>query len=92
MSLSYWHKYQTLFPVAMSHEIHASNACGIIQKIENILIKYDKFHLPRKLSHSEGLDGEVVIVDATEMAMKHSPKSGKNSIVLRKNAIRLKLN
>ena len=77
MTLRYWHKYQTLFPVAMSHEIHASNACGIIQKIENILIKYDKFHLPRKLSHSEGLDGEIVIVDATEMAMKHSPKSGK---------------
>lgn len=61
-------------------------------KDRNILIKSDNFHLPRKLSHSEGLDGEVVIVDATEMAIKHSPKSGKNSIVLRKNTIRLKLN
>ncbi|WP_151769524.1 hypothetical protein, partial [Acinetobacter junii] len=41
-----------------------------IHKIENILIKSDKFHLPKKLPHGAGIDWNVVIVDATEMTIE----------------------
>ncbi|NNH38943.1 transposase family protein [Acinetobacter terrae] len=74
MTLSYWREYRTLFHVAMSYGLHESSASRIIQKIENILIKSDKFHLPKKLHHGEGLDWDVVIVDATEMVIERPKK------------------
>lgn len=77
MTLSYWREYRTLFHVAMSYGLHESSASRIIQKIENILIKSDKFHLPKKLPHDEGLDWDVVIVDATEMVIERPKKTEK---------------
>ena len=67
MTLSYWCEYRTLFHVAMSYGLHEFSASRIIRKIDNILIKSDKFHLPKKLPHGEGLDWDVVIVDTTEI-------------------------
>ncbi len=77
MTLSYWREYRTLFHVSMSYGIHESNASRIIQKIENILIKSDKFHLPKKLPQGEGLDWEVVVVDATEITIERPKKTEK---------------
>ena len=84
MTLSYWREYRTLFHVAMSYGIHESTASRIIHKIENILIKSDKFHLPKKLPHGAwcmvhgaGIDWNVVIVDATEMTIERPKKTEK---------------
>ena len=92
MTLSYWREYRTLFHVAMTYGIHESSASRIIQKIENILIKSDKFHLPKKLPQGEGIDWEVVVVDATEMTIERPKKNRKSTIVVRKNVIPSKLN
>jgi len=92
MTLSYWREYRTLFHVAMSYGIHESTASRIIHKIENILIKSDKFHLPKKLPHGAGIDWNVVIVDATEMTIERPKKNRKDSTAVRKNDIRSKLN
>ena len=77
LCLSYWREYRTLFHVAMSYGIHESTASRIIHKIENILIKSDKFHLPKKLPHGAGIDWNVVIVDATEMTIERPKKTEK---------------
>ena len=77
MTLSYWREYHTLFHVAMTYSIHESIASRIIQKIENLLIKSDKFHLPKKLPKGEGVDWEVIVIDATEMTIER-PKKQKN--------------
>ncbi|ERS01136.1 hypothetical protein Q674_14215 [Acinetobacter sp. COS3] len=77
MTLSYWREYRTLFHVSMSYGIHESNASRIIQKIENILIKSNKSHLPKKLPQGEGLDWEVVVVDATEITIERPKKTEK---------------
>lgn len=77
MTLSYWREYRTLFHVAMTYGIHESSASRIIQKIENILIKSDKFHLPKKLPQGEGIDWGVVVVDATEMTIERPKKTEK---------------
>ena len=77
MTLSYWREYRTLFHVAMNYGIHESTASRIIHKIENILIKSDKFHLPKKLPHGAGIDWNVVIVDATEMTIERPKKTEK---------------
>jgi len=86
MTLSYWREYRTLFHTAMSYGIHESSASRSITKIENILIKSKKFHLPKKLPQGQGIDWEVVVVDATEMTIERS-KNKINSIVERKNVI-----
>lgn len=75
--LSYWREYRTLFHVAMTYGIHESSASRIIQKIENLLIKSDKFHLPKKLPHGEGVDWEVIVIDATEMTIERPKKTEK---------------
>lgn len=77
MTLSYWREYRTLFHVAMTYGIHESSASRIIQKIENVLIKSDKFHLPKKLPQGEGIDWGVVVVDATEMTIERPKKTEK---------------
>ena len=77
MTLSYWREYRTLFHVAMSYGVHESSASRIIQKIENLLIKSDKFHLPKKLPQGEGIDWGVVVVDATEMTIERPKKTEK---------------
>lgn len=77
LTLSYWREYRTLFHVAMTYGIHESNASRIVQKIENILIKSELFHLPKKLPRGEGLDWEVVVVDATEMTIERPKKTEK---------------
>ncbi len=75
MTLSYWREYRTLFHTAMSYGIHESSASRIITKIENILIKSKKFHLPKKLPQGQGVDWEVVVVDATEMTIERPKKT-----------------
>ncbi len=76
----------------MSYGSNESTASRIIHKIENILIKSDKFHLPKKLPHGAGIDWNVVIVDATEMTIERPKKNRKDSTAVRKNDIRSKLN
>ena len=67
-------EYRTLFHVAMTYGVNASSAQRIIQKIENLLIKSDKFHLPKKLPKGEGVDWEVIVIDATEMTIERPKK------------------
>lgn len=75
MTLSYWREYRTLFHTAMSYGIHESSASRIITKIENILIKSKKFHLPKKLPQGQGIDWDVIIVDATEISIERPKKT-----------------
>lgn len=74
MTLSYWREYRILFHIAMTYGIHESSASRIIQKIENLLIKSDKFYLPKKLPQSEGADWGVIVIDATEMTIERPKK------------------
>lgn len=85
LTLSYWREYRTLFHTAMSFGIHESSASRIIQKIENILIKSNLFHLPKKLPCGEGVDWEVVVVDATEMNIERPKKNKRDFIVAKRN-------
>lgn len=77
MTLSYWREYRILFHVAMTYGIHESSASRIIQKIENLLIKSDKFYLPKKLPQGEGADWRVIVIDATEMTIERPKKTEK---------------
>jgi hypothetical protein len=75
MTLSYWREYRTLFHTAMTYGIHESSASRIITKIENTLIKSKKFHLPKKLPQGQGINWDVIVVDATEISIERPKKT-----------------
>ena len=76
--LSYWREYRTLFHVAISYGVSEPTASRIVGHVEDRLIKSNLFNLPKNLPEGEGVDWNVVIVDATEIPIQR-PKKQKKS-------------
>lgn len=77
LTLSYWRDYRTLFQVGVSFGISESSTHRIVQKVENILIKSDKFQLLKKTPQGAGVDMEVIMVDVTEIRIERPKKTEK---------------
>lgn len=75
LALSYWREYRTLMHTGMSYGISEASAHRIVRHIEHLLIQSNKFHLPKKLPQGDGIDWEVVIVDATEIPIERPKKT-----------------
>lgn len=75
MSLSYWREYRTLFHLAMDYGISEPSASRILRAVEDRLIGSGLFSLPKKLPQGEGMDWDVVVVDATEVAIDRPQKN-----------------
>ncbi len=56
----------------MSQVLHV-----LFKRLKTFLIKSDKFHLPKKLPQGEGVDWEVIVIDATEMTIERPKKTEK---------------
>ena len=55
VTLQYWREYRTYFHIANDWEVSESTICRTIKKVENVLIKSEKFRLAVKFrSHSPG--------------------------------------
>ena len=78
LCLSYWREYRTLFHVAMSYGVSEPTASRIVRHVEDCLIQSNLFNLPKSLPEGEGIDWNVVIVDATEIPTQR-PKKQKKS-------------
>ena len=64
-----------------------STVCRIIQKVENALIRSERFHLPgKKALREDGADVEVVVVDATECPVERPKKNNDVTTPERRNA------
>ena len=77
LTLSYWRDYRTLFQVGVSFGISESSTHRIVQKVEDTLIKSDKFQLPKKPPQGAGIDMEVIMVDVTEIRIERPKKTEK---------------
>jgi Helix-turn-helix of DDE superfamily endonuclease len=88
LTLQYWREYRTLFHMAEDWGVHESTAQRTVKRIENILIKSQKFSLPsqREMSKSS-TEIEVVIIDVAETEIERPKKNRNPTIVARKNAI-----
>ena len=75
LCLSYWREYRTLFHVATSYGVSEPTASRIVRHVEDCLIKSNLFNLPKNLPEGEGIDWNVVIVDATEIPIQKSKKT-----------------
>ena len=75
LCLSYWREYRTLFHVATSYGVSEPTASRVVRHVEDCLIKSNLFNLPKNLPEGEGIDWNVVIVDATEIPIQKSKKT-----------------
>lgn len=90
LCLSYWREYRTLFHTATSYGVSEPTASRIVRHVEDYLIKFNLFNLPKSLPEGEGIDWNMVIVDATEIAI-HRPKKQKKSYSCKKMTHSLKV-
>jgi hypothetical protein len=81
MTLEYLREYRTYFHIANNYGVDESTCYRNIIDIENILIKSQKFNLPKKkdLVLNEN-QIEVILVDATETPIERPKKNKENSI------------
>ena len=75
LSLSYWREYRTLFHVATSYGVSEPTASRIVRYVEDCLIQSNLFNLPKDLPEGEGIDWNIVIIDATEISIQRPKKT-----------------
>ena len=86
MTLMYWREYRTEFHIGLSYGVSESTVCRTIQKVEDVLIKSEQFHLPgKKVLQSSDTVIEIVLVDATEQPIER-PKKDKKGITAAKRS------
>jgi hypothetical protein len=76
MTLQYWREYRTSFHIGLSWGVAESVVCRTVQRIENVLIKSNAFHLPgKKTLQAGGTPFEVIIVDVAESPVERPQKN-----------------
>lgn len=79
MTLQYWREYRTYFHIAKDWGVSESTVWGTIQKLENVLIKSERFRLSGKKSLWAENATTVIAVDVTESPKRRQKRfySGK---------------
>ena len=87
LTLMYWREYRTEFHIGLAYGLSEATVCRTIQKVENILIQSEQFHLPgkKKLKSSETLI-EVVLLDVTEQPIERPKKDNAGIIAVKRSA------
>jgi hypothetical protein len=77
VTLQYWREYRTYFHISKDWEVSESTVCRVVKKVENVLIKSDKFHLAgKKVLWSENAP-TIVAVDVTEAKVERPQRRQK---------------
>jgi len=90
MTLMYWREYRTEFHIAQSYGVSEATVCRTIRKVEDVLVRSNKFRLPgKKTLQASDTVFEVVLVDVSEQPVER-PKKAKNGITAAKRSVILK--
>ena len=97
VTLLYWREYRTQYrtPFHLGGEfgVSESTVCRIIKKVEDVLSGSEQFHLPgKKALLGEGVQIEVVVVDATESPVEPPKKNSDGITPARRSVTPRKLN
>jgi hypothetical protein len=88
LTLMCWREYRTEFHISLAYGISESTVCRTIKKIEDTLIKSERFHLPsRKALQSGSMALEIILVDATEQPVERPKKNSGISTAAKRNVI-----
>jgi hypothetical protein len=91
LTLMYWREYRTEFHIGLSYGVSESSVCRTIQKVENVLIKSEQFHLPgKKVLQASDTVIDVVLMDATEQPIERPQKDKKDRTAVKRSATRRK--
>ena len=77
VTLQYWREYRTYFHIANDWEVSESTICRTVKKVENVLIKSEKFRLAGKKSLWQEQPPALIAIDVTEAKVerpKHHQK------------------
>ncbi|BBC22944.1 IS5 family transposase [Pseudanabaena sp. ABRG5-3] len=77
VTLQYWREYRTYFHIANDWEVSESTICRAVKKVENVLIKSEKFRLAGKKSLWQEQHPALIAIDVTETKVerpKHHQK------------------
>jgi hypothetical protein len=87
MTLQYWREYRTYFHIGLSWGVAESGVCRTVQRVENLLIQSQVFHLPgKKQLHEGGPQFEVIVVDGAESPVERPQKNSGVTTAGRKSA------
>ena len=76
LCLEYLREYRTLLHIGVSYGVSESQASRIQRWVESTLIKDKRFHLPgRKKLLTSDWELEVVVIDASEIAIERPKKN-----------------
>jgi hypothetical protein len=90
MTLMYWREYRTEFHIAQSYGVSEATVCRTIRKVEDVLVRSQKFRLPgKKVLQPSDTVFEVILVDASEQPVER-PKKARNSTIAAKRGATLK--
>lgn len=78
LTLSYYREYRTQFHLAQDYQISESSVCKTIKWVESTLVKHPSLALPSKKELWQNPYIEVILIDATEIAIER-PKKNKNA-------------
>jgi hypothetical protein len=74
--LCYWREYRSQFHVSSSFGVSEATVCRTVKKVESVLLKDKRFHLPgKKALHDGSLDLTVIVVDASEQRVERPQKN-----------------
>ena len=86
MGLEYLREYRTYLSISKSYGIAESNAFETIKWVEDTLIKSGTFSLPgKKELLKDGMEDELVLLDATESPIQRPKKNNVNSTQEKRN-------
>ena len=89
LTLSYLREYRTFFHLGIDYGLSESTVCRIVRKMEDILIKDKRFHLPgKKALLGDAHQIEVVLMDVSESPIERPKKNSEIITRERKRNIR----
>ena len=88
LTLNYLRVYSTQLELSAHYNIAESNVNRTIKKVENALMKSNRFTLPKRQPLEGGEEFNWVIVDATETQIERPKKSKSDTTAVNENIIR----
>jgi hypothetical protein len=91
MTLMYWREYRTEFHIGLTYGVSEATVCRTVQKIENLLMQLQQFHLPgKKALRPSDTAIEIVLVDVTEQPIERPQKNNASIIAAKRSGTRRK--
>ena len=88
MTLMYWREYRTEFHIAQSYGVSEATVCRTLRKVEDILVRSQRFRLlGKKALQTSDMVFEVILVDVSEQPVERPKKAKNNTIAVKRSTI-----